>query len=116
MKITKDYLKRIIKEEMKKIRYTRPEDYKNDPSWEPDVEVDDYDEEPESSGTNRGDAERFLDRLERKFPNLYNFIDSDHRDAFIKEAAKLQRSKGLQGRMNTSLVDGDIAEILDKIL
>ena len=48
MKITKDYLKRIIKEEMNKVRYTKPEGYKNDPSWKADVEVDDYDQRPEN--------------------------------------------------------------------
>lgn len=49
MKITKNYLKRIIKEEMRKTlreqKFTgKPQGYENDPTWKADQEEDDYDD------------------------------------------------------------------------
>ena len=65
MKLTKNYLKRLIKEEMrKKLREQKftgkPQGYENDPTWKADQEEDDYDD----SNPMIGELEEFQMKIE----------------------------------------------------
>jgi len=86
MKITKDYLKRIIKEEMNKSLREQEEEHP------------------------------FLKRLREKFEHLYNFIGPDYRDKIIEAADRKERNKGVGGLKDTRLLDEDIPEILNTAL
>ena len=113
MKITKDYLKRIIKEEMKKVRYTKPEDYKNDSSWKADVEADDYDQGSEDPIIE--ELEDFQMRIEdgekvnhKELTNLL-FKAAKIDDDFVRRAVEdLQAAvENAPGDMNLGMKRGD---------
>jgi SPX domain protein involved in polyphosphate accumulation len=86
MKITKDYLKRLIKEEMNKSLREQEEEHP------------------------------FLKRLKGKFEHLYNFIGRDYHDKIIKAADLREKNKGVGGLKDTRLLDEDIPEILNTAL